>query len=154
MEIDVTVSRSHTDGSVIHFNTKASSIEDAIAISNQLYEGKVTVEKTAEPKSETKKSPAKTASSGNGVEPKTTQKEGAPEPKLPGMSYDEVKTAIINLGAAKGRDMVIATLSRFGVASGKDLKTEQYPYVVEMARAVLSGEIDPRDSLSAPDDLA
>ncbi len=56
------------------------------------------------------------------------------------------------MATAKGREIAIAFLQRFGVKGGKELKPEQYADVVAMGAKILAGELDP--TASCADELA
>lgn len=136
----------------------ANSIEEAIAIADQLANGKAvsTAANTVvdKPKAETtakKPDAAKTASSPSGAKPQTTDpKAAAPEKQETVDAYPAVKKAITDVATAKGREKTLAMLGRFGVASGKDLKPEQYDEVLTYAAKVLDGSVDPEASEPEP----
>ena len=90
------------------------------------------------------------------AEEKVKQEEHAPEPKaeapaakeekparveLPReeVSYDQVKDAIIGLSKTKGRAAAVAVLDQFGVDVATKLTADQYPAVVQAAKAALEG---------------
>lgn len=59
----------------------------------------------------------------------------APAPTAPAVPYEEVKAAVFSLAGNKGRDAVTAVLSKFGLASAKDAKPEQYPEILAAVKA-------------------
>lgn len=66
----------------------------------------------------------------------------APEQSSPEVTYDDVKKATNNLSAAKGKEVTIGVLSRFGVKRATELTREQWlPYIV-YADNVTRGAID------------
>lgn len=52
-------------------------------------------------------------------------------------TYDQVAKAITTLAKAKGRDVAVGLLKRFGVAKGPDLMPEQYADALAAATAEL-----------------
>lgn len=151
MQVVIRVSRLLPDGTNAHFECTAPSVEEAIKIADQLATGKadtVADAKTAvtkESKADPKKDSAKDAAKSNTAAEPTKEKSGtagtSSEPAAP--SYDLVKKAITDVATAKGRDMAVAMLQRFGVTGGKDLKAEQYAELLTTAAGVLDGSIDP-----------
>lgn len=177
MEVTIRVTRTMPDGTVKYFEGVATSIQGAIDAADQLATGVVatttatTVVKTdaagttgkgdtagktnaadkkTEKKAEEEKSTAGNASPANGAGQETT----AQKDDVPAVSYDAVKAAITEVATAKGRDLTLAMLSRFGVQSGKDLKPEQYAELVEKAGKVLDGSYDPMASEEVADELS
>lgn len=61
-------------------------------------------------------------------------------------TYDDVKTKVLALAQAKGRDTVLALLQRHGVAKAPDLKEGQWARVIEDADAIMAGTYDPAAS--------
>jgi hypothetical protein len=61
------------------------------------------------------------------------------------VTYDDVKRITIKVSAAS-RDRAKAALSRFGVASAKALKEEQWTEYVKYMTRVANGEVDPEAS--------
>lgn len=75
-------------------------------------------------------------------EPKAEQpaaKEERPEMPAEEINYDHVKDAIVGLHKAKGRAAALAVLDRFGVDVATKLTADQYPAVVQAAKAALEG---------------
>lgn len=154
MQVAIRVTNVYEDGTTTVFECTAENIAEAIAAANQLAGNEAPAPAAKEaPKADLKKSDAKTASSKSGAEPPTTAlKASAPvTDKLPGVSYDEVKEALLELATARGRDVVLAVLQRFGVAKGTALKVEQYGDVLAMFKGTLDGSVDPTKSMN--DDL-
>lgn len=56
------------------------------------------------------------------------------------VSYDDVKTRVLELSKAFGRDTTVDVLSRFGVGKAPDLTEDQYGDFIAKADAVLAGE--------------
>lgn len=72
--------------------------------------------------------------------PKTTTDTSPPsEPEFKAVSYDDVKKATNALSAAKGRDVTIAVLSRFGVKKATELDAAQWADYIEHAAEVTEG---------------
>jgi hypothetical protein len=61
------------------------------------------------------------------------------------VTYDDVKRITIKVSEVS-RDKAKAALSRFGVASAKALKEEQWPEYVKYMTRVANGEVDPEAS--------
>ena len=61
------------------------------------------------------------------------------------VTYDDVKRITIKVSEAS-RDKAKAALSRFGVASAKALKEEQWAEYVKYMTRVANGEVDPEAS--------
>lgn len=55
------------------------------------------------------------------------------------VTYDDVKTAVLELIKKKGRDAAADVLSRFGVQKAPDLREEHYSEAVEMCKRVIEG---------------
>lgn len=55
------------------------------------------------------------------------------EPSAQPPAYEEVKKALIRMTGARGREAVVDLLSRYGVASAKDLKPDVYASVIAEA---------------------
>lgn len=68
--------------------------------------------------------------------------------------YHFAKFAVLALSKHKGRPMVEALLSRFGVQKGPDLKPEQYARFIKDVDRVLVGEYDPHDAEATEESLA
>lgn len=84
------------------------------------------------------KEPPKTPAGGSNVigatrpqgrQPAAAKKEESKGGVLP--DYDAVKSAILQLAQDKGRNAAVEVLAKFGATSGKDLKAEQYPAVMQ-----------------------
>lgn len=58
-----------------------------------------------------------------------------------GVTYDQVKDAILALSKAKGRDAVVKLLTQFGAAKGPDLKPEQYAEFHKAAEVAANSSI-------------
>jgi hypothetical protein len=81
------------------------------------------------------------------VKPKTTTDTSlSSEPKSAPVCYDDVKRATNALSAAKGREITIDTLSRFGVKRATELDEAQWAdyiaYAKEMTDVSMAGEVD------------
>lgn len=139
-----------------NYECVAGSIEEAIAVADHLSSGKMSEAVADKPKDAVKKSDAaKTASSQSGAKPAATDQKAAVLEKLDAAdAYPAVKKAITDVATAKGREKTLAMLSRFGVASGKDLKPDQYDEVLAYAAKVLNGSVDPEASEPAAEDMA
>jgi hypothetical protein len=79
----------------------------------------------------------------------TSQKSGeqsapAHEPSSPALTYDDVKRATNNLSAAKGKEITIAALARFGVNRATELTETQWPEYCSYTADCAVGKIDPR----------
>lgn len=114
----------------IQENTLAvRALIDALTGANTLPEVKSEKLKT-EVKEEKPKAEAK-------AETKVEPKEEAPvEEKAPVVAYDQVKQAVVELVTSKGRDAVVAVLSKFNVSTAKDLpETEWAPCLKALTEA-------------------
>jgi hypothetical protein len=58
------------------------------------------------------------------------------------VTYDDVKKATNNLSAAKGKEVTIGVLARFGVKRATELTQEQWSPYIEHAGKVTRGEAD------------
>ncbi len=153
MQVTIRVIRTYPDGTTAQFDATAESIEGAIAAADQFATGKAGAapaakETPAAKKDSAKDSPAKTADAQNTAGEKTKEPEaGASDKKdMPGVSYEDVRASILAVSKAKGREITVALLQRFGVASGKDLKVEQYAEMIATAAKVVDGTYDPMAS--------
>lgn len=68
--------------------------------------------------------------------------------------YHFAKFAVLALSKHKGRPMVEALLSRFGVQKGPDLKPEQFAEFIKDVDRILTGEYDPEKAEAAEESLA
>jgi len=76
--------------------------------------------KSEKPKTEVKEEKPKT-------EAKAEVKVETPvEEKAPVVAYDQVKQAVVELVTSKGRDAVVAVLSKFNVSTAKDLPEAEW----------------------------
>lgn len=88
--------------------------------------------KTEKPKAE----PAPAAAEKPKAEPKTEPK---PEAKPAGVEYAEVQTAILALNKAKGRDVVLEVLGRFGATKGPELDQADWSMAIDALKAAANG---------------
>ena len=74
--------------------------------------------------------------------PKAEAKAEEKSDEAAGIPYDDVKAKTLELVKAKGRDVVVETLAKFGkgVKSAQDLKPEQYADYIAAVDAVLNDE--------------
>ncbi len=81
--------------------------------------------------------------------PKSGKASSEPEKEKPAESpsvtYDEVRKLITDI-ARQSKDKAVATLQRFGVQNGKQLKEDQYAEFIAYAVKVAAGEVDPEAS--------
>jgi hypothetical protein len=75
----------------------------------------------------------------------TTDTSPSSAPESVAVTYDDVKKLIIAI-SKESKDKAVASLQRFGVANGKQLKPEEYEAVATYLGAVLDGTIDPEES--------
>lgn len=66
-----------------------------------------------------------------------------PEPQA-SLTYDDVKRATNNLSAAKGKEITIAALARFGVKRATELTEVQWEEYCDYTADCAAGKIDPR----------
>jgi hypothetical protein len=86
------------------------------------------------------KKPTTTAHTVDAPEPTTTTDTSpSSEPKSAPVSYDDVKKATNSLSAAKGRDVTIAVLARFGVQRATNLDEAQWIEYIAHAGKVTEG---------------
>jgi hypothetical protein len=72
------------------------------------------------------------------VEPATVpEQEPAAEPEAPAVDYNQVKTAVMAVSKAKGRDAAVALLGEFDAKVGGDLTEEQWGPFIDRAAEVL-----------------
>lgn len=72
------------------------------------------------------------------VEPATApEQEPAAEPEAPAVDYNQVKTAVMAVSKAKGRDAAVALLGEFDAKVGGDLTEEQWGPFLARAAEVL-----------------
>jgi hypothetical protein len=81
----------------------------------------------------------------------STQKSGeqsasTQEQSSPALTYDDVKKATNNLSAAKGKEVTIAALSRFGVKRATELTEAQWAEYCSYTADCVTGKIDPREA--------
>jgi hypothetical protein len=72
----------------------------------------------------------------------TTDISPASESESAPVTYDDVKRATNALSAAKGRDVTIDALSRFGVKRATELDEGQWADYIAYAETVINGEDD------------
>ena len=66
----------------------------------------------------------------------------SPSADTPSCTYDDVKAVVLAYGAKFGRDAIVDLLARYGVTSGKALKTGVYDQFVAEANACIgSGKV-------------
>ena len=99
----------------------------------------------ADPKPRTAAKPAAapapsqpTAEAAGDAAPTTTASPSGDTP--PVVSYDDVKAAVLAYGAKFGRDAIVDHLSRYGVTSGKALKTGVYAQFVDETNALIASD--------------
>jgi hypothetical protein len=72
------------------------------------------------------------------AEPATVpEQEPAAEPEAPAVDYNQVKTAVMAVSKAKGRDAAVALLGEFDAKVGGDLTEEQWGPFLARAAEVL-----------------
>lgn len=79
-----------------------------------------------------------TAEAAGDAAPTTTASPSGDTP--PVVSYDDVKAAVLAYGAKFGRDAIVDHLSRYGVTSGKALKTGVYAQFVDETNALIASD--------------
>ncbi len=62
----------------------------------------------------------------------------SPSAGTPSCTYDDVKAVVLAYGAKFGRDAIVDLLARYGVTSGKALKTGVYDQFVAEANACIA----------------
>lgn len=68
-----------------------------------------------------------------------------PEPQKSSLTYDDVKRATNNLSAAKGKEITIAALARFGVKRATELTESQWQEYCDYTAKCVAG-LDPREA--------
>lgn len=68
-----------------------------------------------------------------------------PEPQTSSLTYDDVKRATNNLSAAKGKEITIAALARFGVKRATELTQDQWQEYCDYTAKCVAG-LDPREA--------
>lgn len=104
-----------------------------------------TVEKAETPKAKKKEEVAKAKDPLEKAS--TTSISGETDGAVSEITYDQVKSQILEVAKIKGREGSLQLLNKFGVVKGEgddrkgnmtDLKPEQYPAVIEEAKAMLA----------------
>lgn len=76
----------------------------------------------------------------NGQQQTTTNTSPSSEPESAPVTYDDVKKATNALSAAKGREVTVDTLSRFGVKRATELDEGQWADYISYAEKVTADE--------------
>ena len=102
----------------------AAAVQATAAIEKAKVEAPKPVDAKASASAAGKQDPAK-SSPATGVDAATTTAPATAEAKTEALSYDMVSKAITDK-VKSNRDHVVATLAKFGVKKGTELKAEQY----------------------------
>ncbi len=95
--------------------------EPETTVATHLAPGKATA-KVAAPKPAVVSPPTQTAAAKPASEPKASP----PAPSTATVTYEDVRTLVLQVSKEKGRDVAAAVLALFGVAKAPELKPEQY----------------------------
>jgi len=94
---------------------------DQTTVATHLAPGKATA-KVAAPKPVVVTQPTETAAAKPVSEPEASP----PAPSIATVTYEDVRTLVLQVSKEKGRDVAAAVLALFGVAKAPELKPEQY----------------------------
>lgn len=99
----------------------------------------------AEPAAETTSTKAAPSKLPNESSSPASGAQSEPEPQASSLTYDDVKRATNNLSAAKGKEVTIAALARFGVKRATELNESQWREYCNYTVACVAG-LDPREA--------